>query len=56
VKGILSEKLGLRLLKLLERYREPWDQKELAELARQLWRFADGLEKPEYGSRKKLKE
>jgi hypothetical protein len=55
-KAIPADKLGVRLVKSLERYKERWNQKELAELARQLREFADALEKPERGSRKKTKE
>jgi len=38
-----AEKLSGRLGKVLERYRERWDPKEMAELARQLREFADSL-------------
>ncbi len=55
-KVVPSEKLGLRLVDVLERYKERWNQKELAELARQLREFADALEKPQSGSKKKAKE
>jgi hypothetical protein len=41
---------------VLERYKERWDSKELAALARQLREFADGLEKEQRGGRKKAKE
>ena len=51
-----SDKLGLRLVKSLERYKERWNQKELAELARQLREFADSLEKSPSGSKKKAKD
>ena len=51
-----SEKLGLRLVGVLERYKERWNPKELSELARQLREFADALEKPPSGSKKKAKE
>ena len=51
-----SDKLGLRLVKSLERYKERWNQKELSELARQLREFADALEKPASGGKKKAKE
>ena len=54
-KAVPSEKLGLRLVGVLERYKERWNQKELAELARQLREFADALEKPS-GSKKKAKD
>ena len=55
-KTVPSEKLGLRLVGVLERYKERWNQKELAELARQLREFADALDKPPSGSKKKAKE
>ena len=55
-KAVPSEKLGLRLVSLLERYKERWNPKELSELARQLREFADALEKPASGSKKKTKE
>ena len=54
-KAVSSDKLGVRLVKSLERYKERWNQKELSELARQLREFADALEKPS-GSKKKGKE
>jgi hypothetical protein len=50
-----ADKLSLRLVNVLERYRERWDPKELSELARQLREFADALEKPQR-SGKKTKE
>ena len=40
----------------MERYKERWDSKELAELARQLREFADGLEKEQRGSRRKAEK
>ena len=55
-KAVPSDKLGLRLAKVLERYKERWNKKDLSELARQLREFADALEKPQAGSRKKAKE
>lgn len=42
-KALPSDKLGLRLMKSLERYKERWNPKELSELARQLREFADTL-------------
>ena len=48
-KAVPSEKLGLRLVGVLERYKERWNPKELSELARQLREFADALEKPASG-------
>ena len=55
-KVVPSEKLGLRLVKALDRYKERWNHKELPELARQLREFADALEKPPAGTKKKAKE
>jgi hypothetical protein len=55
-KTVPSEKLGLRLMKSLERYKERWNPKELSELARQLREFANALEKPPSGSKRKAKE
>ena len=55
-KALPADKLGLRLMKSLERYKERWNQKELSELARQLREFADALEKPQAGSKKKAKD
>ncbi len=55
-KAVPSEKLGLRLVSVLERYKERWNPKELSELARQLREFADALEKPASGGKKKAKE
>jgi hypothetical protein len=49
----VAEQLGLRLVKALERWRDKWKPDELAELARQLREFADGLERPERGGGKK---
>jgi hypothetical protein len=43
-KAIPTDKLAVRLVKALERYRERWNPKELSELARRLREFADGLE------------
>lgn len=42
-----AKTIGDRLGKALERYRQQWNQKELAELAKQLREFADELEKAE---------
>lgn len=55
-KAIPPDKLGLRLVKVLERYKEKWKHDDLADLARQLREFADALDKPERGSRRKAKE
>jgi hypothetical protein len=40
---ISADKLAGRLINVLERYRDRWDPKELAELARQLRELADLL-------------
>jgi len=45
-KKIPVERLTEKLLQTLSRYRERWNPKELAELARQLRLFADGLDAP----------
>jgi hypothetical protein len=50
------EKLGPRLIKVLERYRAYWNPKALSELARHLREFADTLEKPPRGGRKGAKD
>jgi hypothetical protein len=55
-KAVPAEKLGLRLVGVLERNREQWNPKELSRLARQLREFADALEKPQSGSKKKAKD
>jgi hypothetical protein len=54
-KAILSSKLAGRLMKVLERYRDRWDSKELTELAQQLREFADSLE-GQKGSKKPKKD
>jgi hypothetical protein len=51
----VADKLGRRQPTVLDRYRERWSPKELAELARQLREFAEALEKPERGGKKKAK-
>ena len=43
-KPVATERLGLRLTKVLEKYRHQWDSKELSSLAQQLREFADSLE------------
>lgn len=55
-KAVPAEKLGERLFKALERYRERWNPKELSELARQLREFADALEESRPKGRKTGKE
>jgi gas vesicle protein len=54
-KAVPTVKLGLRLMSVLERYKERWKPDELSELARQLREFADALEKPERGGKKKTR-
>ncbi len=55
-KKLSTEKLSLRLGSVLERYKERWDSKELAELARQLREFADGLEKEQRSNKRKAEK
>jgi hypothetical protein len=52
-KTIPPDKLTGRLVKVLERYRDRWDPKELAELARQLREFADSLNGHKAGKKTK---
>ena len=52
-KTIPADKLAGRLVNVLERYRDRWDPKELAELARQLREFADSLESQKGGKKTK---
>lgn len=52
-KTIPSDRLAGRLVNVLERYRDRWDPKELAELARQLREFADSLDSQKGGKRAK---
>ncbi len=52
-KAIPADKLAGRLVTVLERYRDRWDPKELAELARQLREFADSLESQKGGKKAK---
>ena len=54
-KTMPADKLAGRLVNVLERYRDRWDPKELAELARQLREFADSLD-GQKGSKKTKKE
>jgi hypothetical protein len=51
-----AEKLRLRLLNVLERYKARWKPDDLSDLARQLREFAEALDKPDRGSRKKAKD
>lgn len=55
-KPLSAEKLGARLLKVLERYKKRWNPEELSELARQLREFANALEKPEPSGKKRGKD
>jgi hypothetical protein len=50
-KTMPAEKLAGRLVTVLERYRDRWDPKELAELARQLREFADSLDNQKRGKK-----
>ncbi len=52
-KTMPADKLAGRLVTVLERYRDRWDPKELAELARQLREFADALDTPKGGKKKR---
>lgn len=52
-KALPTDKLGGRLLKVLERYRQRWNPKELTELARQLREFADTLDEQKGGKKPK---
>ena len=54
-KTVPTNKLSGRLIKVLERFRDRWNKKELSEFARQLREFADALEQPQSTSRKKGK-
>jgi hypothetical protein len=48
-----AEKLAGRLVTVLERSRDRWDPKELAELARHLREFADSLDAQKRGKKAK---
>jgi hypothetical protein len=50
---VRTEKLAIRLVTVLERYRDRWDPKELAALARQLREFADSIDSQKGGKRAK---
>lgn len=54
-KSVPTDKLGVRLAKVLEKYRDRWKPDDLSELARQLREFADALEKPGQATKKKAK-
>jgi hypothetical protein len=51
-KSLPADRLGARLVKVLERYRQRWKAAELSGLVRQLREFADMLERPERGRRR----
>ncbi len=53
VKPVPADKLGERLIKTLERYKEKWNPRELAGLARQLREFADALDQKSASKRPK---
>jgi hypothetical protein len=46
------DRLGVRLVKVPERYRDRWNAMDLAEQFRKLWGFADSLEGQKGGKRK----
>jgi hypothetical protein len=52
-KTLPADELAGRLVTVLERYRDRWDPKELAELARHLREFADSLDIQNGGKRAK---
>jgi gas vesicle protein len=52
-KTVPADKLAGRLASVLERYRDRWDPKELAELASQLREFADSLDSQKGGKKPK---
>ena len=52
-KTMPAEKLAGRLVAVLQRYRDRWDPKERAELARYLREFADSLDSQKGGKRTK---
>jgi hypothetical protein len=52
-KAMPAEKLAGRLVTMLERYRDRWEPKDLAELARHLREFADSLDSQKSGKRSK---
>ncbi len=54
-KPVSGEKLGLRLVQVLERYKEQWNPDDLSELTRQLRDFADALEKGQKGGKRKAR-
>jgi hypothetical protein len=54
-KPVPTDKLASRLVRALERYKERCNLDDLSDLARQLREFADALEKPDRGGKKKAK-
>ena len=52
-KAVPTVKLSLRVMNVLEKYKRRWNPDELSELARQLREFADALEKPKRGGKKR---
>jgi hypothetical protein len=54
-KPVPTDKLVLLLSKELERYRERWNPDKLSKSARQLREFAEALERPERGGKKKAR-
>jgi hypothetical protein len=48
-KAVPADKLALRLVRALERYKQRWNPDDLSDLARHLREFAETLEKPECG-------
>jgi hypothetical protein len=52
-KAVPPDKLAGRLATMLERYRDRWDPKDLAELARHLREFADSLDAQKGGKKSK---
>jgi hypothetical protein len=53
--SVPTEKLGVRLVKVLERYKERWNPDELSKLARGLWEFAEALETHQRAGKNKAK-
>jgi hypothetical protein len=55
-KSTSPDALTHRLAKVLGRYQELWDQKDLASLAKQLREFADSLAGTQHGGKKRSKQ
>jgi hypothetical protein len=51
-KAVPTDKLALRLVRALERYKERWNPDDLSELARHLREFSEALERPEKSKKK----